>query len=443
MMTERKIVRNLPWWFGVLLLMGIGLGACGSHPDSDCVRLTPSSRQCANPRLFADPPPASPLATAPVAGATGWTLSTPERAVAKLPTLSETVWTLSRAPFSPFDFIALRRIAPSREDQSHQMRPSFLFLPGAHCHGEILFPSEQFDVRIYLAAHGIETWTLDYRTHFVPREQIYDSAFMQAWTTEAFLDDVLSAVQRVREATGQQKIVLGGFGLGATFAALAVAKSAGEGIAGLVLLDGYVLDLPDEDPLSRERTPTPHWFADDLEGHYLPYKRWIKILQDVIEDPAGPDFLPVPVFDNRAQALAHFLYVNANFGGHGGLSNAQNGKADIVMLAQFLQHQDRYWPRVQNHGGFSLRRHLADSQFDYEKALRGLRLPLLAFASDGMDGGGIQWSERVQFTARATASRQVQVQVLHDWGYLDVLMGANAMHEVYRPIAEWIVRQPR
>ncbi len=436
-------MRDVPWWIGVVLLIGMGLGACSSYSDNDCVRLTPSSRRCANPRLFADPPSASPLIAAPVAGATEWVLSTPDRLVSNLPTLSETVWTLSRAPFSPFDLIALRRIAPSQENRARQTGPPFLFLPGAHCHGEILFPSEQFDLRIYLATRGVETWTLDYRTHFVPREQIYDSAFMQAWTTEAFIDDVLSAVQRVREASGQQKVVLGGFGLGATFAVLAAAKVAGEGIAGLVLLDGYVLDLPDEDPLYRERTPTPNWFADDLEGHFLPYKRWIKILQDVIDDPAGPDFLPVPVFDNRAQALAHFLYVNANFGGRGGLSNAQNGKADIVRLARFLQHQDRYWPRVQNHGGFSLSRHLANSQFDYEKALRALRLPLLAFASDGMDEGGIHWSERVQFTARATASAQVQLRLLHDWGYLDVLMGSAAMPEVYNPIADWILQQSR
>jgi pimeloyl-ACP methyl ester carboxylesterase len=318
-----------------------------------------------------------------------------------------------------------------------------LFLPGAHCHGEILFPSEQFDLRIYLAMRGVETWTLDYRTHFVPREQIYDSAFMQTWTTEAFVDDVLSAVQRVRETTGQQKVILGGFGLGATFATLAAARNAGEGIAGLVLLDGYVLDPPDEDPLYRERTPTPHWFADDLERHTMPYKRWIKILQDVIDNPAGPDFLPVPVFDNRAQALAHFLYVNANFGGQGGFSNAQNGKADVVMLARFLQHQDRYWPRVQNHGGFALSRHLANTQFDYEKAVRALRLPLLAFASDGMDKSGIHWSERVQLTAQAIASTQSPTRVLHDWGHLDVLMGSAAMSEVYRPIAEWILQQSK
>src|SRR5262249_5398888 len=154
-----------------------------------------------------------------------------------------------------------------------------------------------------------------------------------------------SAIQRIRETNDQTKIFISGFGLGATFAALAAARINGEGIAGIILLDGYLLTPPDLDPLYRERTPTPNWFADDLESHFLPYKRWIKILQDVIDDPSGPDFLPVPIFDNRAQALAHFLYANANFGGQGGLSNAQNGWADIQALARVLQSQDRYWPR--------------------------------------------------------------------------------------------------
>jgi hypothetical protein len=216
-----------------------------------------------------------------------------------------------------------------------------------------------------LAKRGIETWTLDYRTHFVPREQIYDSSFMQSWTVEAFVEDVAAAAHFVREVSGTQKIFVGGFGHGATFAALYVSRYVREDVLGLVLLDGYVLDPPGETPLYRERSPTPNWFADDLESRYLPYKRWMKILQDILDDPSGPDFMPVPVFDNRAEALAHFLYVNASFGQQGGLSNAQGGYADVAVLARLMQHQDRYWPRVQNHGGFDFKRHLAGAQFDY------------------------------------------------------------------------------
>ena len=167
----------------------------------------------------------------------------------------------------------------------------------------------------------------------------------------------------------------------------------------------------------------------------------MKILQDIIDDPQGPDFLPIPLFENRAQALAHFLYVNANFGARGGLSNAQNGRADVTVLARVLQHQDRYWPRVQNHGGFALTRHMEGTQFDYAALFRAMRVPILAFASDGMDNGGLAWSERVWFSAHATSAVEVEFQVLKEWGHLDVLWGTNASESVFAPMVEWFWRR--
>lgn len=423
---------------GIVFLMGPLWQACSSSPN-DCIRLTPSSRRCASAQHFAEPPPPALPPTSSSVLPSGWILTTPDRPIAGDSGVRETVWTLARPPFGPYDFVALRRIVSSQVPPN-PLRPILLFLPGPHLHGEIIFPSETLDLRIYLAKRGVETWTLDYRTHFLPREQLSDSAFMQAWTTEAFIEDVMSAMPHVRDLSGQPQIFVGGFGLGATFAALAAARTAGEGVRGLVLLDGYVLDLPDSDPLYRERTPTPNWFADDLENRYLPYKRWMKILQDIIDDPTGPDFLPEPIFDSRAQSLAHFLYVNANFGGRGGFSNAKNGKSDIVVLAQVLRTMDRYWPRVQNHGGFDLRRHLADSQFDYESAFSKLHISLLAFSSDTMDNSGIVWSERVRGTAYATATTNAQFHVLHDWGHLDVLWGVHAAAEVFAPLTVWLTQ---
>ena len=425
-------------WLGIVSLLGALLPACSSRSD-DCIRLTPSSRRCARPGYAAEPPPPAG-APSVAAAATGWTLTLPERTVSGESSLLETAWASARPPFGTYDFVAVRRITAVRTEQDTKPRPVFFFLPGAHAHGEIILADERYDLRLYLAKRGIETWTLDYRTHFLPREQIYDSSFMQAWTAEAFINDVIAAAQHVRAISGRQHMFLGGFGVGASFAALAAARSGREDLWGLVLLDGYVLDPPDADPLYRERTPTPNWFADDVEGRYLPYKRWMKILQDIIEDPHGPDFFPTPLFDTRAQALAHFLYVNANFGARGGLSDAQHGRADVVVLAQVFKHQDRYWPRVQNHGGFSLQRHLAGAQFDYAPALSVMNTPVLAFASGNMDNAGLLWSERVRFTAQTLAATDVQFRLLPDWGHLDLMWGAAAAQEVFSPVAEWIMQ---
>jgi hypothetical protein len=208
----------------------------------------------------------------------------------------------------------------------------------------------------------------------------------------------------------------------------------------LILLDGYVLDPADEEPLYHERPATPEWFADDLERRYLPYARWLKQLQDILTDPNGQDFLPIHIFANRMEALAHFLYVSPAFGQQGGLSNAKEGYADPLVLARLLLNEDRYWPRVQNHGGFDFKRHLAGSSFDYEKALTVMNVPILAFASGNMNKAEIPWAERIEYTARATATQDVQYHLLENWGHLDMMFGTKAQQEVFQPIVDWIVQ---
>ena len=371
-----------------------------------------------------------------------WIGKVTDRSVSGLPGLSENVWILSRPPYKQYDSIALHRITKDehRPDAPH---PVFLFFPGAHLHGEVVLADERYDLRLYLANRGVETWTLDYRTHTLPRDQIRDSRFMQPWTTEAFIEDAAVAADFVRKTSGQQFIFVGGFGRGATFAALMSARYGRADVSGLILLDGYVLEPSDEEPLYQERQETPEWFADDLEGRYLPYPRWLKQLQDILADPSGPDFLPVHIFANRTEALAHFLYVSPAFGQQGGLSNAKEGYADILVLARLLLNEDRYWPRVQNHGGFNFKRHLAGSRFDYGKALTTMNIPIFAFASGNMDKAEIPWAERIEYTARATATHDVQYRLLENWGHLDMLFGTKARQEVFQPLVDWISQRQK
>lgn len=417
--------RVLRWWVAVFAL-SLSLG-CG---------LAKPKKPFSDPHLYADPPPPAQAPAAAVPSV--WTVTVADRAIPGTSELHESVWTLARPPYGQYDYIALRRIT-KRAVTGDPPRPVFFFLPGAHLHGEVVIPDARYDLRLYLANCGVETWTLDYRTHFVPREQIFDSRFMQDWTVETFVQDAAAAADFVRQTSGTQKIFVGGYSRGATFAALLAARYGREDVLGLVLLDGYVLDPPDEEPLYRERPETPTWFADDLERRYVPYPRWIKMLQETLADPAGPDFLPVHVFDNRTEALAHFLYVSPMFGTEGGLSNAKGGYADVLVLARIFLHEDRYWPRVQNHGGFSLKRHLAGVPFDYEKALARMDVPILAFASGNMNKAGIPWAERVEYTARGTATTDTQFHLLEDWGHLDVMFGTAAARQVFQPVCEWIV----
>jgi pimeloyl-ACP methyl ester carboxylesterase len=153
----------------------------------------------------------------------------------------------------------------------------FFFLPGSHHHGDVVVTDERYDLRLYLAQRGVETWTLDYRTHFITREQIFDSSFMQDWTAQVFIEDAVAAANFVRQTSGVQKIFVGGYSRGATFAALMAARYSRQDVLGLALLDGYAREPPGSRAMYRERAKTPTWFADDLERRYVPYRRWIKI----------------------------------------------------------------------------------------------------------------------------------------------------------------------
>jgi acetyl esterase/lipase len=366
-----------------------------------------------------------------------WSATVSDRTVANYPDLRESIWTLSRLPSGQYDAIAVRRITRASTNSEAQ-RPVFVFLPSAHMHGEIIIADERYDLRLYLANRGVETWTLDYRTHTVTHDDLRDSRFMETWTVETFVEDAAVAADFVRTISGQQQFFVGGFGRGATFAALMTARFGRGDVLGLVLLDGCAFDPPDDESLYRERPETPNWFADDLELRYLPYARWLKQLQDTIAEPYGPDFLPVHVFNNRTEALAHFLYVNPMFGQQGGLSNAKEGYADPLVLARVFLREDRYWPRVQNHGGFDFKRHLAGARFDYQTAFTAMSMPIFAVASGNIDKAGIPWAERIEYTARATVSKDVQFTILENWGHLDVLFGTKSAPEVFHPLLEWM-----
>jgi len=145
-----------------------------------------------------------------------WSATVSDRAIANYSDLRESVWVLSRPPLTQYDTIAVRRIVrTSTSSGSH--RPVFLFLPSAHMHGEIVVADERYDLRLYLANRGVETWTLDYRTHTVPHDTLRDSQFMQTWTVETFVEDAAVAADLVRATSGQQYLFIGGFGRGATF----------------------------------------------------------------------------------------------------------------------------------------------------------------------------------------------------------------------------------
>ena len=324
--------------------------------------------------------------------------------------LCEDAWTCSRASGGRFDRIGIHRLAPCENTAG----PIVLYLPGMHMNGELPVVDPHGDVRVYLAAAGLRSWSLDYRTHAVPPDAPpADLELMRGWDADVFVEDIAWAAGFVRGAD-QGPLFIAGFSQGAGFGYRLAARTD-VALEGLLVLDGAVA-------ADREVEKGPP--AIDVGGSRLPYAERARLLADVIADPGRPS--PIVGFANAGSALANILYSAPSFGGQGGLSNARDGVSDVQDVARLLRGYDRWWPRA------------ALASRGQVKPSRALRV--LAFASTNM---GPAWVERVRTSAQAFGGADARIVELPGYGHLDVLVGRNAADEVFRPALDWLLGRPR
>jgi pimeloyl-ACP methyl ester carboxylesterase len=324
--------------------------------------------------------------------------------------LCEDVWSCARPPGGSWDRVGLRRLAPCAAEPG----PVLLYLPGMHMNAELPVREPRHDLRLYLAAAGVRTWGLDYRTHAVPPDAPADALpALGRWTAEVFVDDAAWAARFVRGADAGP-LFLAGFSQGAGFA-YRLAARPGETFAGLVILDGA----------AREGgSARGGGAAIDVGGGRLAYPARQALLGQVIADPAAPS--PVPGFPSAGAALADILYSAPSFGGDGGLANTRDRVSELRVLATLLASYDRWWPRA-----------ALDAA---DAPASAARLPVLAFASTRL---GPAWVTRVRESAARFAAGEPAVRELTDYGHLDVLVGRRAAQDVFEPTLAWLERGGR
>ncbi|HLK11686.1 MAG TPA: hypothetical protein VKW76_09915 [Candidatus Binatia bacterium] len=321
--------------------------------------------------------------------------------------LCEDVWTCARPPDGAFDRVGLRRIAACRGGTG----PLVLYLPGMHMTGDVPTTDARADLRLYLAQAGIRTWAIDYRTHAVPADATpADLEALGHWTAQLFADDVRWAMAFVRAAE-PGPIVLAGFSFGG---ALAYRVATAERPAGLVVLDAAA---------GAGRAPRGSGPALDVASGRLPWPARRELLAAVMVDPAAPS--PLPGYPSAGAALADVLWTSPTFGGQGGLSAARDGASDPQLLARLLAGEDRWWPRA--------------ALDDAPPRPPRTPLPVLAFASTRL---GPAWVERVRASARAWGGPGAEVRELPGYGHLDVLVGRNALRDVFEPVRAWLTGAP-
>jgi pimeloyl-ACP methyl ester carboxylesterase len=319
---------------------------------------------------------------------------------------------------SPFDQIGLHRVAKGPTLPAHP-EAVVLYLPGTNMNGEVALDDPRYSFQVYLAAHGIDVWSMDYRTHFVPPQTPQsDLAELAGWTNDLFESDIEAAAKFVNEKSGHSRIFVAGFSRGVEFAYLFAAKHYPERVAGIIALDGFI----PSHPMRAEPLPAGQ-YADDIGGKHLTYDKRHTLMQMVIDNPDQP--APIPKYKTARENLGHVMY--DAIPGHGAFANMPGGYSDAVVLAKLLIAYDRYWPSVQD----------GENPFtpDLLASLKASKIPVIAFASTNF---GANWPTQVEAASKSAGAPDPSFKKFDNWGHLDVLAGSKSESEVYAPTAAWI-----
>ena len=319
---------------------------------------------------------------------------------------------------SPFDKIALTRIAKGPNPPAHP-DAVVLYLPGTNMNGEVAIEDPRYSFQVYLAEHGVDVWSMDYRTHFIPPQtQQSDLSELAEWTNDLFESDINAAAAFVSTKSGRGRLFIAGFSRGVEFAYLFAAKHYPERVAGIIALDGFI----PSHPMRSEPLPAGQ-YADDIGGKHLTYDKRHTLMQMVIDNPDQP--APIPKYKTARENLEHVMYDAAP--GNGAFANMPGGYSDAVVLAKLLIAYDRYWPSVQD----------GENPFTPEllASLKASKIPVIAFASTNF---GANWPTQVEAASKSTGAPDPSFTKFDNWGHLDVLAGTKSESEVYAPTAAWI-----
>ena len=104
---------------------------------------------------------------------------------------------------SPFDKIALHRVAKGPNPPAHP-EAVVLYLPGTNMNGEVALDDPRYSFQVYLAEQGVDVWSMDYRTHFIPPQTPQtDLSELAGWTNDLFESDIDAAAKFVSEKSGR------------------------------------------------------------------------------------------------------------------------------------------------------------------------------------------------------------------------------------------------
>jgi len=345
--------------------------------------------------------------------------------------IEHVTWSTARPPLGPFDRIEVHRYRTAAEPQS-----TLLYLPGTNMNGEAALTDEDHNLWIFLARHGVEVYTLDYRTNFASGSEDPSAlASMKAWTTEAFVEDIKAASALARAESGRNRLFVAGFSRG-VFLAYAYACAEPAAVAGLIALDGQFKSHAPKDAYDpaedlKKLGESGAW-ATDVSGR-LGWKGRQQLMDTTARSPSAP--ATDPKYKTIGEQLANLLQFAW---GPGALANPLGGQSRPEVLAQLMGGYDRYYPAVQDPDGKRMADRSDDPATSVDDLWGEMKTPILYFGTARMPG---DWLLNGIYSAQMSGSPDVTLNVLEGYGHLDVLVSDQARREVFEPTLAWIQKR--
>ena len=355
-----------------------------------------------------------------------FTLIRPGVAISEGASIHETFWRSPVGSGGPFDEIGLHLY------QQPLVAPklNLLYLPGTNMNGELSVMDEDHNLWLYLAARGVNVYTLDYRTHAIPNTKTGDFEFMRQWGIEQFVDDVTVAIDFINSSSPRLPLFVAGFSRGVSYA---YAVSGRRELAGLIALDGSF----------KTHQPQPFDIASalnrlDQSGEYVNilsrsrgWENRQQLMRLAWQDPEGPGL--TERYESIGEQLTDTLY---RAWGKGGLANPVDGISSITVLARTMENYDRFFPAIQDIQGRSLASQLNDPATLLDDHFGSMQIPILYFGATNLGAENLM---NGIYSASRSGSRDVTINVLENHGHLDVLVGNRVRELVFDVTIEWLL----
>jgi pimeloyl-ACP methyl ester carboxylesterase len=392
----------------------------------------------------------------------GWTLIA-QRGLKAYPSLVETIWqkNASAPPHGPYDMIGLHRLVQA----SIQPAGVLFVCPGTWSSGEQLISNppqdpysmyEQYNDLFYWANRGLDVYSIDYRTHFVPTTlNSSQLSFMADWGWDQWMSDIKEAVDKAKEVSGAEGIYMAG----ESFGGIAVMNYASlyleQDLKGLILLDPAALGMV-SGVGAKNPSPTNSYNLTDAIAQMNANETWaveadsgaLFVFKYADQNPAAPAEFPpgTPLppgptnpltgepWANIADWAAFVTFFSDPPWGYGGISNILGGYGNATVDIHILATFDRYWP---TRLGLDTTAYSdwTDCPYvtrDFDENYSEINVPLLAFQSELFGNRTFGPFED------GIASPDFNATILLGYGHLDVFNGVYCERDVSAPTYNWL-----